>query len=305
MKRAVFYASLPVLVLMASAAFAQEATKVEVGSAQEFPESVTSTNDGTLFVGSITQGTVLKAAAGAAAVEPFIAKPTEGPSSVLGVYADEANGNLWVCYADMAAFAGAESAPSVLRSYDLASGAEKSAYTFDGTSFCNDIATTADGTAYAADTIASRVVRVNGNKLEDWATGEGLAGVDGLSFGPDGHLYVNSVTANKLIRIDVGADGASGAMTELKLSEEIKGPDGMRFGDDGVLYLAENAAGRVDAVTIDGDTATISPIASEVFDFPTAVTKAGNTLWVLEAKIGKLGGAEDPGTFYVHPLALD
>ena len=302
-----FHSILAASALLVSAATAQDLTKVQIGTGtQEFPESITSTADGTLYAGSMTQGVVFKAAPGATTTEIFIAAPAEGPSAILGVFADEAKGSLWVCYADMAAFGGAESKPSMLRSSDLTSGAEKGSYSFEGTSFCNDIATTADGTAYAADTLAGRVVRtVSGSDmLETWVADENLAGADGLSFGPDGMLYVNSVTTGKLLRVDVGSDGAAGAVTELTLSEPLKGPDGMRFGDDGVLYLAENAAGRVDAVTIEGDTATITPLPGDVYDFPAAVTKVGDTRWVLERKIGKMGGAEDPGAFYAYPVTL-
>lgn len=302
-----FYSVLAASALIVSTAAAQDAAKVQIGSgSQEFPESITSTADSTLFAGSITQGVVFKAAPGATTTETFIAAPSEGPSAVLGVFADEANATLWVCYADMAAFSGAASQPSVLRGYNLASGAEKASYSFAGTSFCNDIATTADGTAYAADTLAGSIVRTvaGSDTLETWIADETLAGADGLSFGPDGMLYVNSVTSGKLLRIDVGSDGSAGAVTELSVSEPLKGPDGMRFGDDGVLYLAENAAGRVDAVTIDGDSATVTPLPGEVYDFPAAVTKVGDTLWVLESKISKLGGAEDPGMFYAYPVTL-
>jgi sugar lactone lactonase YvrE len=300
------YTILAASALLVSAASAQDIAKVQIGDgAMEFPESITSTADGTLFAGSITKGVVFRAAPGATATEVFIEAPAEGPSAILGVYADEANGTLWVCYADMAAFSGAEAKPSALRSFDLASGAAKSSYSFEGPSFCNDIATTADGTAYAADTLGGRVVRTAGDVLEDWVVADNLAGADGLSFGPDGMLYVNSVTTGKLLRVDVGADGAAGAITELTLSEELKGPDGMRFGDDGVLYVAENAAGRVDAVTIDGDNAVVTPLPGQAYDFPAAVTKVGKTLWVLESKIGKLGGADDPGVFYAYPVALN
>lgn len=291
--------------VLVSAVSGQE--KIEIGAgAKEFPESITSTADGTIYAGSVTQGVVLKGAPGAAVSEVFVPPPADGPTAVLGVFADEANGTLWACYADMAAFAGGEAKPSVLRSYDLASGELKGEFTFSGPSFCNDIATTPDGTAYAADTLGSRIVRTiaGSNALEDWATAENLAGADGLSFGPDGMLYVNSVTTGKLLRIDMGEDGAAGAITELSLSEALKGPDGMRFGDDGILYLAENAAGRVDAVAIEGDTATITPLPGEAYDFPAAVTKVGDTLWVLESKLGQLGGSEDPGMFYAHPVAL-
>lgn len=300
------YTILAASALLVSAAHAQEMAKVQIGEAMEFPESITSTADGTLFAGSVTKGVVNKAALGAAKTEVFIPAPASAPSAVLGVYADEANATLWVCYADMAAFGGGESKPSILRSYDLSSGSAKAEYAFTGTSFCNDIATTADGTAYAADTLGGRVVRTTADgKLEDWAMGEQLAGADGLSFGPDGALYVNSVTTGKLLRIAQGDDGKAGTITELAVSEPLKGPDGMRFGDDGILYLAENAAGRVDAVTIEGDTATVRPLPGDAYDFPAAVTKVGKTLWVLESKISKLGANEDPGEFYAYPVALD
>ena len=111
---------------------------------------------------------------------------------------------------------------------------------------------------------------------------------------------------NSLLRVDVNGDGSAGKPAALALSQPIKGPDGIRFGEDGVLYLAENAAGQVDAVTIDGDKATIKPLKTG-FDTPTAVSKVGSTLFVLEAKLGLMGNATDPGQFFIYsvPLAAD
>jgi sugar lactone lactonase YvrE len=285
------------------AALAQE--KVQVGSGQkEFPESVSSLSDGTLFFGSITGGNVLKASPGATTTEEFVPAAADGPKAVIGVLADEASSSVWVCYADLAWFGGQEGLPSMLRSYDAATGAEKGSYTFTGPSFCNDIAIGADGAAYAADTVAGSVVRTTADGgVETWKQDAMLAGADGLSFGPDGTLYVNSVTANKLFRIDVNADGTAGAITEIATSEPLAGPDGMRFGDDGVLYVAQNGSGVASALTIDGDSATVANLEG-TYVGPTAVTKVGDTLWVLEAKIGMMQSGEDPGMFFAHPVAL-
>ena len=285
---------------------AQTEGGVEFGSgASGFPESVTSTSDGTLYAGSLAGGMIHRAAPGAAAAEAFIDKPAEGPGAVIGVLADEANGTLWACYSDLAAFAGGEALPSVLRSYDLESGEETGAFTFPAASFCNDIVTTSDGTAFAADTSGARILRIapGATEAETWFADPQLAGVDGLAFGQDGALYVNSVTANKLFRLDVNEDGTPGTLTELTLSEAVQGPDGMRAGPDGTLYLAENAAGRVSELTIDGDNVTVRELQGG-FNGPTAVTLVGDTLWVAEAKIGMLGGQEDPDTFYVYPVPL-
>jgi len=286
-----------------AAAFA--ADKVQIGDQKVFPESITSTSDGTLYAGSMPLGQVYKAAPGAAKTELLIDKPADGPGATLGVFADEAAKTLWVCYSDAAAFGGSpDAAPAVVRAFELGTSTLKGSYTLDKGSFCNDIATKADGSAYIADTTngSVMVLKPGADALAVWAKDEKLAGIDGLSFGPDGALYVNSVTQSKLFRIDVGADGAAGAITELTTSEPIKGPDGMRFGDDGKLYLAQNGAGRVDAVTIDGDKAVVT-LVKDGFDTPTAVTKVGNTLWVLEAKFSKMQEA-DPGVFTATPVEL-
>jgi sugar lactone lactonase YvrE len=292
---------------MLSAAIAADPAKVQIDDSQKvFPESLTSTADGALYVGSITVGTIYKAASGATKAEIWQKPQADGPTSVLGVLADEKAGLLWACYSDLALFGGKPGKPAILRAFDLASGAVKASYAFPGGGFCNDIATTSDGTAYATDTLGGRVLRlkVGATDLEEWFKDAKLAGgVDGLSFGSDGALYVNHVGKNQLFRIDLGSDGAAKGMTELQLSQPIKGPDGMRFGDDGKLYLAENGNGQADAITISADKADVKMIKNGL-EAPTAVTKVGNTIWVLEAKIDKLGGEQDPGPFFMVPVTV-
>lgn len=289
--------------LFAGAAVAADGTPVQIGAGKVFPESVTSLADGTIIAGSMMLGEIFKAAPGETQAASWIAAQTEGPLSVLGVLADEATGTLWACYADPAIFSGQPGKPSILRGFDLATGAEKVALPMPEATLCNDIVTTADGTVYATDTAGARVFKLapGGTALEQWFTDPALAMVDGLSIGPDGAMYLNTVTTNKLFRLTM-ADGAAGTLTELKLSQEIKGPDGMRFGADGKLYMAENAAGQVDAVTFDGDTATITPIATG-YDTPTGVSISGDTIYVVEAKFSQMQ-AEDPGTFNVYAVPL-
>ena len=295
------------LLCLALPAFAAAATdKVQIGDNEKvFPESVTSIADGTLFAGSITEGVVFKSAPGAAKALPFIPKQADGPQSVLGVYADEHTGLLWVCYSDLAIFSGKPSLPAVVRSFDIASGASGASYKLPDGSFCNDVATASDGTAYISDTNGGRVLRLKpgASSLEEWLKDDSLKGVDGLSLAKDGKLYVNNVMTNSLLRVDVSGDGSPGKPSALALSQPIKGPDGMRFGEDGVLYLAENAAGQVDAVSIDGDKATIKALKTG-FDTPTAVSKVGNTLFVLEGKLGLMGKATDPGQFFIYAVRL-
>jgi len=298
-----FFVSGVILALLGTTAVG--ADKVQIGDKGVFPESLTSTADGTLIVGGVGTGQIYRAAPGAATAEGWIAAPAEGPGSVLGVYADEPNGTLWACYSDLAMFGGQGGKAAVLRSYDLNSGDLKTAVPLGEGTFCNDIATTDDGTAYVAETAGGQVLTVapGASTATPFLKDAALASVDGLSFGPDGALYLNGVSTNKLFRLALNADGTAGALTELTLSQEIKGPDGMRFGDDGVLYLVENGNAQLDAVTFDADRATIEVIAKQDWDTPTAVTKVGDTLWVVESQFSKLATPDAAAPFHAYTVA--
>ena len=293
-----------IAVMVGAALFAGTALaadKIQVGDGKVFPESFGAAADGTVYAGSITMGVIFKAAPGATKAEKFVDAPTDGPTAVLGVYVDK-GGMIWACYSDLALFAGQPGKPSVLRSYDP-TGAVKATYTLPDGSFCNDVTSTADGTAYVADTFGARILRIapGSTTMEEWLVDKAnLVGIDGITLSPDGKLYVNNVMSGALYRVDIGADGKAGAVTKLTTSAPLKGPDGMRFGSDGVLYLAENGAGQADAITNDGDNATVKPVITGL-DAPTAVDKPGDQLWVLEAKIDKMQDANENGPFWIVP----
>ena len=300
MRRTTAIAGLISVLALSGAAFA--ADKVQVGDGKVFPESFAATPDGTLYAGSISMGVIFKAAPGATKAEKFIDKPADGPGAVLGVYADAKGGTLWACYSDLAIFGGKAGLPAVVRSYDLESGSLEQSYTLPDGSFCNDVTTGPDGSHYVADTAGARILKIrpNSTTLDAWLADKALAGVDGISFSPDGKLYANSVSAGTLMRVDINDDGTPGKVTPLTTSAPLKGPDGMRFGSDGVLYLAENGAGQADAVAIKDDTATITPVITGL-DAPTAVDKPGPQLFVLEAKVDKMQDPNEAGPFYIVP----
>ncbi|MDB5472977.1 MAG: hypothetical protein JWP99_280 [Devosia sp.] len=61
--------------------------------------------------------------------------------------------------------------------------------------------------------------------------------------------------------------------------------------------VAENLAGA------DGFNATITPLGAVPL-IPGGRHQVGDTVWGLQSKLGKMGGKEDPGMFYAHPVAL-
>ena len=62
-----------------------------------FPESLTSTKNGTLYFGSLGQDSVYRATGKEEKASVWIQPKSNGLQTVLGVFADEPAGTLWVC----------------------------------------------------------------------------------------------------------------------------------------------------------------------------------------------------------------
>lgn len=60
-------------------------------------ENLTSSQDGTVYFGSMAKGTIYRAGPGSARAEPWIEASTAGLTNVLGVLADDKTNTLWVC----------------------------------------------------------------------------------------------------------------------------------------------------------------------------------------------------------------
>jgi hypothetical protein len=281
---------------------------------KSFPESVTSTKDGTLYAGSFNLGGVTKVAPGGKP-EQFIQPGAGGSRSVLGLLADENNGFLYVCSNDITGFGvpgPGDTKGAWLKTFDLKSGAPKGSVALpDPKALCNDIAVGSDGTAYVTDSFTPNVysLKPGGTALEVFATDPMLGpakdgvGLDGIAFGSDGNLYVTSYIPAKLFRIAV-KDGKAGAVSELKPSRAIDHADAMRSFGGSLLLIEGN--GKLDKVTVKGDAAEIETI-KDGFDEPVSVTQVGDTGWVAEGKLSYIIGdnkTKDPGPFTLKPVAL-
>jgi sugar lactone lactonase YvrE len=302
------YISAAPLLLVAQLAFAAPVTEITLPGTLVFPESITSTADGTLISGSLGHGNVMRIAPGKSEAEEFIKPGTGGLNGVLGVFADEKSKLLWVCSNNLD---GKGEATSVM-SFDLKTGAPKGTYLLPGQgTLCNDIAVAPNGTAYISDTRQGSIVMLKpgAKMLEVAAKDPLLAGADGLAFGDKDTLYVNSVTANKIVRLDLGPDGKSSMITDLKLSRPLDRPDGMRAIGKHRLLLAENA-GRMDIVTFGGDKmkeATITPIKEGLESTP-GVTATKGMAWIVEGKLNYRNDpamkGKDPGMFKMYAVPL-
>ncbi len=264
---------------------------------QAYPESVTSTSDGTLYVGSFATGGVARVRPGQSQAESWIKPGAFDTRSTLGVLADERSKTLWVCSNDLSAM-GVPGPSSVtgseLKGFDLATGQGKLSARLPGPhTFCNDIAVGSDGSVYVTNTAAPQILRLRpGEKqLQVWATDPAFnppakgGGLDGLSFGPDGNLYVDTFTKAELFRVEV-KDGNAGTITKLQPSRPLTLTDALRPDPKGGFLMIEGS-GKLDHLTIDGDKATVRTL-KDGYTGPTGVTPVGNTAWVSEGQLSYL-----------------
>ncbi len=295
-----------------------QAPTVDLPGERVFPESISSTADGALYVSSLAGGGVLRVAPGASKAESWIKPGAFGTRSTFGVLADESSNTLWVCSNDASALGVAgpsEVKGAFLKGFDLKTGEGKVSAAFPGPrALCNDIAIGPDGSAYVTNTFAPEILRLDptSGQLRVWASDPQLAppasgaGLDGIAFGGDGNLYVNTFTPGELFRVDV-KDGVAGKVTKLKTSRPLVLTDALRpLG--GQRFLLIEGAGRLDRLTIDGDKAQVETIRDGFID-PTGVTISKDRAWVAEGQLSRLHYPQQgeaprlPFRLYAAPLS--
>ncbi|HEX5419231.1 MAG TPA: zinc-binding dehydrogenase, partial [Gammaproteobacteria bacterium] len=286
------------------------ARDIAIDGANVYPESVTATADGAVYVGSLG-GTVYRAAPGAHSAEPWIGRSdTNGLLSIFGVLADEQSRSLWVCTAPAALPGGVAHGQAALVRFNLSTGAFLHRYPLSSPrSICDDVALDRDGTAFVADIGAGEILTLapGAEALTVFARDAALEGIDGLAFAADGTLYVDNVRRNELLRVERAPNGRFGRLVKLRTSAPLGGPDGFRPVGGSRFVLAESRFGRIDEVTIRGDEAQIDVLRSGL-DSPSGVAFAGGTVYAVEGRIEylfdpKLRG-RSPGPFIVQALRL-
>jgi hypothetical protein len=276
------------IVLLTGFACAASAAEIVIGDGTTQPESLAMAPGGVLITGSASSPFVYRIRKGSATAEKFIDASAEPAGTFfLGMLADPASNTLWTCQLTPVPGTTPAKRQSVLRGFDLETGAPKVSWKLPGdNNTCNDFSVGPDKALYISDTTSSRIYKLPAGAstadlfLEDRA----LYGIDGITF-LNGVLYVNNVFSNNLYRIPVDAAGKPGTPVDIWMDQPVKGPDGMRAAN-GKLLLAENGAGKISVLTVNGDKASVKVI-KEGLKTPTAVEPAGDTIWIAERGAGK------------------
>ncbi|MBT9445634.1 MAG: hypothetical protein IV086_08055 [Hyphomonadaceae bacterium] len=270
-------------------------TAISIPGDRLFTESLTSSRDGTFYVGSYGidgygARTIYRALPGSAVAEVWISPTTESSPGYLGVLADDASNTLWACVLPERMVGRPTTAPSVLRAFDLKTGAIKASYPLPTPeAICNDIAIAADGAVYATDTENMEIVRLRKGAfaLEAWSGNGAFGGkggiLDGIAILGD-RVFVNALATNKLFAVSIERDGAAGPVSEIELDRPILAPDGMRsFGKD-LLLVESGGPGRLSRVTLSGNFGKVATVSEGYPGGAVAVTVVGTNAYVLEAQ---------------------
>jgi len=267
---------------------------IALPGARAFPESITSARDGTLFVGRLGEGGIVRANPRTGSAVLFVAPGAAGSRSITGVFADEASGTLWACSNDLSALggpSGGHDRVAALKAFDLRTGAAKrSIPLLEPHPFCNDIAVDAGGAVYVTDSANPTVLRLapGAPRFEVFATNlqfappqPNSAGLDGIAFGGDGDLYVTTYAAGGFFRIAI-ENGRAGRVIKLQ-GRALGLPDGLRPLGRKSFLLVEGA-GTLDRVEVYGDGFKAAPLRAG-FRTPTSVAQVGPVAWVSEGQM--------------------
>ena len=309
------FVAMAALLLAGGGIVQADGTPIELPGPKAAPESITSTADGTLYVGGFAQGGVTRIRKGEAP-EIWIKPGAASTRSVLGVLADDAHNRLWLCSNDLSkrgVDGPSQAKGAFVKAFNLKTGEQVASAQLPGErALCNDIAIGPDGAAYVTNSLAPEILKLkpDSDTLEVWAhdpqlapPADGTSGLDGIAFDAKGNLYVDLFVAAQLFRVDV-KDGKPDRVVHLTPSRPLKLTDAIRPLGDGSFLMIEGA-GRLDRLTVTGDQAKVDTI-KEGFLGPTGATKVGQTAWVSEGRLSEIlhpnGKPLQP--FKVYPVAL-
>ncbi|WP_394850991.1 hypothetical protein LZC95_26730 [Pendulispora brunnea] len=279
-----------------------------------FPEGITTTRDGSFFVGSVRTGAILRRGPGSRQFDVFVSGGDPAVRQVQtaeGLLVDEASGVLWVCDGGAP-----PSHPSAVLGLSLQDGHTVVRHPFpEREAFCNDLTMDDEGALYASDSFAPRILRVAAlDKLVNakavvWATDRrwevmpGEYGLNGLAY-LQGNVYAVHTQHNELFRIPLTPQGTAGESVAVSLDRPLTRPDGIEIAADGSLLIVESGANRLVRAELQGDRGAISVLATG-FEGPTTFALFADSAWVVEGQLDHLADQKPRLPFRIVRQVLD
>ena len=276
-----------------------------------FPEGITISNNGDMFVGSLKENKIVRFKNKKKYSEIFVPSNSNGLMSVIGIIADDRNKILWACSSNPGVTNYPTQNPIVsLKAFDLTTGDPLQSYKFPNGGFCNDITIDNNGNVYATDSFNPRILRLNKSKsrLENWFEDKAFEGegfnLNGITF-IDNKIYTVKMNSGELFEISIGENGKPVNFNKIDLPRSLNAPDGIEAIDKNNLLVVENRVpgtwnGSLTSINLSKEPSI--KIIKDNLDTPTTVSLKGKTAWVLQAQFSHLFGDEKdtpPGPFEI------
>ncbi|HEY5946350.1 MAG TPA: hypothetical protein VIV40_12695 [Kofleriaceae bacterium] len=267
--------------------------QLELPGSGYFPESLHAAADGTIYVGSLGTGQIVRFPPHEADAEVVVAPASD--RNIAGVLVDDTSASVLACTGSIASFGRGNR----ITRFASAGGAAIASYPLPDGAFCNDMTFDHDHHLYIADSIGGRIFKLargssDGTAPAMWASdplllgpAQGQLGADGIAYDGSGGLYVNNVSTGALFKIRIEPSGEPGEVVAITVTPPLMGPDGMRVLDATTLVVAEGPANRVSRITITGTTAQRTSLIDPIRE-PSSVTIVGDDAWIAEGQILRL-----------------
>ncbi|MBE9211514.1 gluconolaconase [Plectonema cf. radiosum LEGE 06105] len=297
--------------------------KIELPANFQYPNGITQAKDGTLYIGSITSGKILRIKPGQQTEIFFPGNNQVFAANTLRL--DQERGIIWGTSSDFLGVRGSDGQVT-RRSHrifaiDINSGEVIRVIVMPDGGFGNDIALDEKGGVYITDSWRSRIHYLADvkNQLQIWvqdqrfAAADGQVGLAGIARHKNGVIIVGHFSQGKLFQVTPQASGKP-KVEEINLSRTIENPDGMQFTADGQLIIIEGAIksgnGRLLQIEMNSSISNIKEvkeIASQIIS-PVNLTLSENQVWVTESRIRhrlfKEEEANIPKQFFIHRFQL-
>jgi sugar lactone lactonase YvrE len=185
---------------------------------QSFPEGITATAGGRLFIGSVATGDIYTAQSGAATADVFT---SELAPSTVGMTVGRDNATLWLCNTNTT------TGTSAVIGIGIGDKARVGTHELprssaDVGSFCNDLVMSEDGALWVTESFGGRIYRIapenlsTNNSAEIWLEDAALRGPTAGSFGANGitllgdRLYTVVTDQGTLLSIDPTIEAPTG-----------------------------------------------------------------------------------------------
>lgn len=231
--------------ISAGAAIGQTQALIRLPDGAAYPNGIASAPDGTLYIGLITDGRILRRHPSGNWTTIFPGSEQIFAGTTLRL--DEKRQLLWGASPDFLP-QGRAARPHRIYSFDLEKHVVGEVLELPDGGFGNDIALTSEGDLFVTDSLNGRVLRLpaGSRSFSLLAQGPllmpvGPVGVAGIALSKDGRMIAGNFGSGRLAVLD------QHGLHELLLPRLIENPDGLAFAPDGALIVLEGAVKSGDA----------------------------------------------------------